>query len=221
MKSLEQKNFDDPGFLHLNYHIMEFIGKIENKTFLDIGCAEGYYPYLMDMMGAVKSVGIEIDKKKVEKAKFRNIDVIERDATIFNLNEKFDCVLCSEVLEHVDNSQLIVNNVANHLKREGFAVISVPSLTTVPHRLLWWWIRPKLKKSYAEGRSNHFHPRITYVELKKMIESSGMVVEKARGLNLIYLLKPFHWLTAINNVLSYLPFSKYFGDRVVVKCRLR
>lgn len=82
--------------------------KLNGKTFLDIGCAEGFFCIEAARRGAKKVLGIESDRsrikiaKKVNKIWQFNKTVEFKNLKLENLraNKKFDIVLCLAVTHH-------------------------------------------------------------------------------------------------------------------------
>jgi SAM-dependent methyltransferase len=73
---------------------------------LDIGCGNGALAY--DVAGKVKSVtGIDIEEKNIKKAEAKysrpNMKYIVGDATRDLSGEKFDVIILSNVLEHIED----------------------------------------------------------------------------------------------------------------------
>jgi 2-polyprenyl-3-methyl-5-hydroxy-6-metoxy-1,4-benzoquinol methylase len=91
--------------------LCEIFGQSRIITFVDAGCAEGYYVKIVaEAQKETFCVGVDIARTYVEKAKkicnLLNVDYVVCD--IENLpfkTESIDVVLCSEVLEHVFNYQ--------------------------------------------------------------------------------------------------------------------
>ena len=94
--------------------------------------------------------GIDISRETLEEAENRfgstpNLQFIKMDAQNISLpeNEKFDAVVCSEVLEHLNNPEALVTNFRNLLKPDGTVVVTVPNgwgprelLVTRPSQIL-------------------------------------------------------------------------------------
>lgn len=99
------------GGLHPKHRLMgyhEFFYKNISKedTVLDIGCGNG--ALAKDVAGHCKSiVGIDIDAGLIEKAKAKNnapnLEYRVGDVTKDLTNEKFDVIVMSNVLEHIDD----------------------------------------------------------------------------------------------------------------------
>ncbi len=98
----------------MKYHDF-FINNIsENSTVLDIGCGNGMVAY--DISKKAKEViGIDFSSKSIEKAKRvytrNNLKFITGDATIFKFQKKFDTIVLSNVLEHIESRVDFLKNI--------------------------------------------------------------------------------------------------------------
>ncbi len=101
-----QNNGVHPKHRILNYHKF-FVDHIETTdSILDIGCAHGNNA--ADIAAKAKEVvGIDIEEKYIAVAKKRfqrpNVTYIVGDATSYNFGKKFDKVILSNVLEHIEH----------------------------------------------------------------------------------------------------------------------
>jgi 2-polyprenyl-3-methyl-5-hydroxy-6-metoxy-1,4-benzoquinol methylase len=89
----------------MNYHQF-FVDKVgENDTVLDIGCGNGALTYDVAQK-AKKVVGIDLNERNITTAKKtysrENIEYICGDALTYFPKEKFDVIILSNVLEHID-----------------------------------------------------------------------------------------------------------------------
>lgn len=103
---LADNNGDHPKHAILNYEKFYIDNLKKSDTVLDIGCGNG--ALAAAVADTVKRVvAIEIEKKNIEEAKQKhaksNIEYILGDATIWNPEQKFDSILLSNVLEHIEN----------------------------------------------------------------------------------------------------------------------
>lgn len=100
----------------MRYHDF-FLNNINpGDTVLDIGCGNGYNTY--KIAGKAKSVvGIDIDEDNIRLArrnfKKDNIEYIRGDATSYNFNKKFDVIILSNVLEHIEDRIKFLKKVRN------------------------------------------------------------------------------------------------------------
>ncbi|MFN8308889.1 MAG: class I SAM-dependent methyltransferase [Chitinophagales bacterium] len=91
---------------------------------LDVGCGQSPYRFLLDET-KVNYFGIDI----VDADKF---DYDNSHITPFNgkdipfENEKFDAVLCTEVLEHVEDYQQLVNEMYRVMKPGAKGIVTIP-----------------------------------------------------------------------------------------------
>lgn len=91
----------------MRYHDFFISHVTPNDTVLDIGCGLGLVAIDVAQK-AKKVVGIDILPQSIEKAKKRythqkNLKFIIGDATNFDFKEKFDAILLSNVLEHINS----------------------------------------------------------------------------------------------------------------------
>ena len=101
-----QNNGVHPKHRILNYHQF-FVDHIEpTDSILDVGCAHGNNAY--DVASKAKEViGIDIEQKYIDVAKKKfakdNVTYIVGDATTYQFGKKFDKVILSNVLEHIEH----------------------------------------------------------------------------------------------------------------------
>lgn len=104
-------------------HLLTFLPLAKGKL-LDIGCGQSPYRHLFVPLG-VKYVGIDIEEAK--NFGYERADIIHFDGlTIPFESESFDTIICTEVLEHTPNPELLIAEMYRVLKKEGAAFISVP-----------------------------------------------------------------------------------------------
>ena len=105
---------------------------------LDAGCGSGRHLRGLANIQGVKYFGIDMKQEDLDKAKTSLAEikgaVAENDqiikADIRNLpfvNKFFDCVICSEVLEHINEHEQALKELVRVLKSNGSLVIQVIS----------------------------------------------------------------------------------------------
>jgi len=114
----------------------------KKKTSLDIGCGVGTISaYLASRGMLVKGVDISENAIMVARQNARNLgldklsEFKKMNFPSVKPNEKFDLVVCSEVLEHLKYDRRAISVVYSLLKRNGFLVITAPSLNAPLYRL--------------------------------------------------------------------------------------
>jgi SAM-dependent methyltransferase len=100
---------------------------LRNESILDVGCGTGIYlKEIEDEVGI--SVGLDNSEKMIKQAKriCHKSSFIIDDAEKFDLNMKFDKVLCLGVLEFCKNPKKVWKNCLKHLKKKGRFVVLYP-----------------------------------------------------------------------------------------------
>lgn len=109
-----------------------------NKRVLDIGCGEGYGSnYLAGF--AKEVVGIDYDKEIINyannKYKKNNLILLAVDAKRQGLlNDKFDIICSFQVIEHIKDTKLLLENIKNLINDTGIFICSTPNKSDAsPH----------------------------------------------------------------------------------------
>ena len=100
---------------------------VESKKVLDVGCGIGLYLNKFKEQGAIV-YGVDVDEEKVAEAskELPNLVVARAESLPFRA-EAFDVVLLHEVLEHVDDDKLAVQEAVRVLCPKGKVVIFAPN----------------------------------------------------------------------------------------------
>lgn len=102
----------------------------ENDIVLDLGCGEGFLISLLPNLK--KIVGIDISKIALKRAQEivgsrPNLELRWGNAQKLDMvNESFDKIISSEMLEHLPDPQKAMQEIHRLLKTNGLAVISLP-----------------------------------------------------------------------------------------------
>lgn len=127
-------------YLAYNQHIIEKIMSLEPKSLLDVGCGDGKFLQLLrdkvSFAGKnMKMDGIDISQEAINLACCLNLGggVSYQMLDISGVTDKYDCITCIEVLEHIpdDIVPCVIAHIHRCLKPGGVAIICVPS-TNIP-----------------------------------------------------------------------------------------
>lgn len=138
-------------------------------SILEIGSGLGYLTYSLNMAG-YKTIGLDLSKEAIEKAKERYGNFYEAGDLFVVANTKanlYDCVIMTELIEHVENPKAFIEASLSLLKDGGKLIITTPNKTKskkgiiwqsdVPPVHLWWFAEESFIKLFDSlGKSCEF-----------------------------------------------------------------
>jgi len=156
----------------MNYHKF-FVDNVNpSDMVLDIGCGNGALTYDLAQK-AKKVVGLDINKENIEIAKKRysapNIEYLVRDAIKDLPNQKFDTIILSNVLEHIENRIEFLQKIKNLAPK---ILIRVPMINRD-------WITLYKKELGVEWCSDPSHfTEYTLESLKEELQKAGLELDR-------------------------------------------
>jgi SAM-dependent methyltransferase len=170
----------------------------KGSVVLDAGCGSGRHLRGLAKLPGLKIVGIDRNAADVDAAiKTLNEmpDALSRDfsvtcADITHLpfeDETFDCVICSEVLEHIPEHKDAVRELVRVLKPKGALVVSVPRYFS---ERICWLISPEYSKDEG-GHIRIYRKR----RLKRMLTRQGLRCWKINYKHALH--APYWWLKCL------------------------
>jgi len=109
--------------------LISLVKPLRIESILDAGCGEGFTMDKLSRQKLVKKIeGIEYSKEVVSLGKDMFPDLNIKQADIYDLpykNGSFDLIICTEVLEHLDNPQKALEEMLRATKR--YLILSVPN----------------------------------------------------------------------------------------------
>jgi 2-polyprenyl-3-methyl-5-hydroxy-6-metoxy-1,4-benzoquinol methylase len=153
---------------------------VEGKSILDVGCGSGLLSKTLLDKGYDVMV-IDNDRKAIDIAKKKGIRGFVADINDWKTDEKLDCIILADVLEHVDDDKSIMRKVYSMLKPHGCFILNVPS-----YQFLFG------KHDVSLGHKRRYSDN----ELKNKLKDSGFKIEYRRHWNLLAL--PITILTKIS-----------------------
>jgi 2-polyprenyl-3-methyl-5-hydroxy-6-metoxy-1,4-benzoquinol methylase len=111
----------------------------KGKSVLNVGAAggvQGYLPsnrevWLHHQLGCVANdlVGIDIDEQGIAYAAQFGVEIANNNCETMDLNRKFDVIVLSDVIEHLNAPVTATNNLMRHLSDDGCLLITTPNPT--------------------------------------------------------------------------------------------
>ena len=120
---------DNPLIVLEEPRVRSLLGDVKGLTVADIGCGTGRHTIHLSEVGAqVTAVDFapEMMAQAIEKAKDLEVRFVTHDLTErfpFD-SDAFDRVLCCLVLEHIQNLEVIISEMARICRPGGFVIIS-------------------------------------------------------------------------------------------------
>jgi SAM-dependent methyltransferase len=172
--------------------------KKQALSVLDIGCGIGTVPYYLGELG-YKVTGVDFDQTSIESCKknnpYPNVEFQIGNAETLQMENKYDIVIETEILEHMEHPELGLQTIARNVKDGGIGIVSVPNgwclWEIVMGRFIqkgfigsWLYHSPKVYKMLT-GSDNPFNSKnvfcfhvnfFSYRSFKKLVESNGFKI---------------------------------------------
>ncbi len=172
----------------------------QTRTLLDIGCGTGTISqYLAGVLGAEKTYGIDANPRWVEQARANGVDATALDIQSDDLpydDAYFDAIFCGELIEHLTDTDHLLDEIFRALSPGGCCVLTTPNLSAWHNRIaLLLGFQP-----FATGvsfRHRVGHPRFlgtggttehvrvfTYRALVELLKLHGFLVLETTGVGI-------------------------------------
>lgn len=153
------------------------------KSFLEIGCGTGFvitaiskkFPMAKLSGSEYFEEGLEFARQRLPSATFTQMD-----ARCIPINTELDAIGAFDVLEHIEEDEVVLQQVMKALKPGGFLFVTVPQ-----HRWLW---------SAVDENACHIR-RYTSNELHKKVQSAGF--DLIRSTSFVSTLLPAMYLSRL------------------------
>jgi 2-polyprenyl-3-methyl-5-hydroxy-6-metoxy-1,4-benzoquinol methylase len=121
----------NPGARHRRRHILGILSRTRAASVLDVGCGDGTLLALARHARPDIAVwaGADISPAQVERMRARSpgVDFYAFDIQKTALDRQFDLVLCSEVIEHLDDQPTALRNLSSMVTPGGRLVLTCPA----------------------------------------------------------------------------------------------
>jgi methionine biosynthesis protein MetW len=212
--------------------VLNLLEKHKNGKVMDVGCGDGLISTLIADVTGAKVYGVDISRNAVSKARKRGIiaKTMDVDKQEFPFGkESFDAVFCGDLLEHLYDTENLLENINQLLKPNGYLIISVPNIASWYNRgflLLGYmptWIESSLKNYTGnpvikEG-VGHIHA-FTKRSLTDLLGLRGFSIEKVTGSPLLADGTRSRWKERLwNGADSFFAKKASLASTLVVKAR--
>ncbi len=145
------------------------------KNILDVGCASGWFLSKVKLQyPKSKCIGVDIYKKAIDygKKRYKSLKLIHSDGHNLPFADKsFDLVICTEVLEHVEFPEKVLQEIGRVLNPNGIAVVEMDSGNFLFKTIWHWWTNMR----HGVWRDSHIHTFNTE-NLEKVIRTNGFSI---------------------------------------------
>lgn len=100
------------------------VGSVKEKTYIE---KKKIWLHGFISRYAKTCVGVDIAEKEVKKLKDAGYNCVAGNAETIDVGRKFDVIIASNLIEHLYNPGLFLENVKRHLKTGGVVLISTPN----------------------------------------------------------------------------------------------
>lgn len=190
--------------------LSDFIQDPKDNSIFQIGCSDGYTLSKFKEKGfSVSGVDPSIESNKLAKELY-DIDTIIDTFENIKLNQKFDILVMTHILEHLYNPNQVLEKCNKILNKDGYILLEVPlfegsklfpiGMLTLEH--LNYFTEKSLLKLFSENSFiplsiqklyfNHVYPVIAVV-FKKMEKSFSLIESFGNNMNRYLNLEQSHW----------------------------
>ena len=165
-------------------------------TVLDIGCGDGsLLEYLAGTRG-IRGYGVDVSEEAVRLAKTRGVDATVANILHWDLEQKYDYIILSEVLEHLINPERVIVKVRDHFRQR--LLISIPNIGYYRHRLRLMFGRFPVQWEWHPAEHLRYWTVTDFVEWLSELGLQVVSLQASNGLPLLF---------------RYFP--NLFGDQIV------
>lgn len=152
-------------FVSRRHLFLGFLTQVsKGSQVLDIGCSSGLMLQALQEKG-MQATGVDISQEAVHLCQKKGFTALCMDAASLSFpDQSFDCILASDVLEHIEDDRQALSEWFRVLKPGGLLVLGVPAFSFL----------------YSDHDVyNHHKRRYTSKQIKTLLQDQGFFLNKA------------------------------------------
>lgn len=136
------------------YSVKKFLKRQPKSSLLEVGCGYGYLTYALVKEG-FNAKGIDISEQAIKSAITNYGDYYSTDTLkhLINEKEKYDLIISTEVIEHVDNPCGFISDCAALLTPNGKLFLTTPNKDFCKPNAIWFTDLPPVHKYWFSIKS--------------------------------------------------------------------
>jgi methionine biosynthesis protein MetW len=152
-----------------------------SRRLLDLGCGSGTLGQAIKASHACEVVGVTFSATEAAAAAAHLDQVLVRDLNQFDADEvgRFDCVVCSHVLEHLYQPERLLQQLHRCVNSDGTLIVALPNILFWRQRLEFF----RGRFGYTDGGlMDRTHYRFfDWQTAQSLLVASGYAVELAQA----------------------------------------
>lgn len=156
---------------------------LSGKKILDLGCGGGILSEALATVGA-DVTGIDIEPNLIDVAKNHaqqmGLQIDYQVLNVVDLKQKFDVIVCMEMLEHVANPQEIITTMAACLKAGGLVFLS--TINRTPKAYVELILMGEYVLRLLPRQTHDYQQFIAPGELDTYLRASGLALKDIKGM---------------------------------------
>jgi 2-polyprenyl-3-methyl-5-hydroxy-6-metoxy-1,4-benzoquinol methylase len=179
-----------PGRLRIWHVIRELrrLGLWRNRplSLLDAGGGEGAFAYYAARrFPAWKVVVADNEQHTLERGRriqsslgLGNLHVLEADLLRMEDENAYDVIICSDVLEHIEDDERVVRNLARALRPGGHVILTSPGVPQPKHLPIVAWREKRI--GFTPADYGHVRQGYSDSDLARILSAAKLEVDRIR-----------------------------------------
>lgn len=179
-----------PGRLRI-WHLMKELRRLgywqhRPLSLLDAGGGEGAFAYYCARRFPQWQVVVADDEPDTiargrlikDQLQLRNLEVCHIDLLDFYAEHRYDVIICSDVLEHIERDDIVVQNLARALKAGGVLLLTSPTVPQPKHLALVAWHEQRI--GFHPSQYGHVRDGYSVEDMQRLFQYAGLQAETIR-----------------------------------------